>query len=89
MLYLEIYLILINVIAFIVWCADKHFAKTNHRRIPEKVLFFWALIGGGLGSLCAMQMVRHKTKHWYFKIGIPLIFAAQAAAFLWLITKTD
>ena len=87
MKYLLIYLAIINIIAFIVWCADKALSKTDRRRVPEKVLFLWALIGGSLGSLLAMRIVRHKTRHWYFAIGIPLILAAQAALLIWGLTK--
>lgn len=84
---LWIYLLMINIAAFTVWCADKYFAKTNRRRVPEKILFLWALLGGSLGSLCAMQLVRHKTKHWYFRIGIPLILFLQAAILVWILKK--
>ena len=87
MKYFLIYLAAVNIIAFIVWCADKILSKTDRRRVPEKILFLWALIGGSFGSLCAMHIVRHKTRHWYFVIGIPLILAAQAALLVWLLPK--
>lgn len=86
-MYLIIYLSIVNVVAFTVWCADKYFACKQKRRISEKALFFWVLIGGSLGSLCAMHMVRHKTRHLYFVIGIPLILALQAAAIIYLLPK--
>ena len=86
-MYLLIYLLIINIAAFIVWCADKYFARKQMRRISEKALFLWALLGGSLGSLCAMHMVRHKTKHLYFVIGIPLILALQAAVLIYLLPK--
>lgn len=87
MIYLEIYLLAVNIIALIVWCADKYFAKANKRRISEKMLFFWALIGGSLGSLIAMHTVRHKTKHWYFVIGIPLILVLHTILILFILQK--
>ena len=62
MLYFGIYLLIVNLIAFIVWCMDKYFAKAGKRRISEKMLFVWALIGGSIGSLTAMHTVRHKTR---------------------------
>lgn len=71
------YLIAVNIAAFIVWCLDKYYAKISHRRIPEKVLFLWAIIGGSLGAITAMQTVRHKTKHLQFVIGLPLILIVQ------------
>ena len=87
MKYFLIYLSAVNVIAFIVWCADKALSKTDKRRVPEKILFLWALLGGSVGSLLAMHIVRHKTRHWYFVIGIPLILAVQTALVVWLLPK--
>jgi len=83
-MYLTIYLIIINILSFIVWCADKYFSKKKCRRISEKALFLWALAGGSIGSLCAMYTVRHKTRHWYFVIGIPLILILQAAIIIYI-----
>lgn len=86
-MYLEIYLTIVNIATFVVWCLDKHFAKSNHRRISEKALFLWAIAGGSLGSLCAMHMIRHKTRHWYFVIGIPIILILQAATIIYIFLK--
>ncbi len=83
MIYLFIYLATVNLLALIVWCADKYFAKAGKRRVSEKALFLWALAGGSLGSLIAMHAVRHKTKHWYFVIGIPVILILQAALLIY------
>ena len=79
--------IIINIIAFIVWCLDKYYAKAGKRRVSEKALFLWAIWGGSIGSLIAMHSVRHKTRHWYFVIGIPLILIVQAALTIFLIKK--
>ena len=68
-----IYLITINAIAFILMLADKHRAKKNLWRIPEKVLLGAALLGGSLGATAGMYAVRHKTKHAIFAIGLPLM----------------
>ncbi len=71
------YLLLINAVAFILMLADKHKAIKNRWRIPEKVLLGCAVIGGSLGALLGMYAVRHKTRHWKFTVGIPLILALQ------------
>ena len=63
---------------------DKEKAKAKEWRIPEKTLFGIALAGGGLGVWLGMEMFRHKTKHWYFKYGIPAIFLAELLAFLYM-----
>ena len=74
------YLILINLIAFIIFGVDKKRAKRHEWRISEKALFLSALLGGSLGALLGMYLFRHKTKHWYFCVGIPLILILQVAA---------
>ncbi len=56
---------------------DKYKARKNLWRIPEAVLFTAALLGGSLGSLAGMYLVRHKTKHLKFTLGIPVILAIQ------------
>ena len=68
-----IYLITINAIAFILMLADKHRARKNLWRIPEKVLLGAALLGGSIGATAGMYAVRHKTKHAIFAIGLPLM----------------
>ena len=72
-----IYLLIVNAIAFLLMLVDKIKAKKNKWRIPEKVLFFSAIIGGSLGSLAGMFLFRHKTKHFSFILGMPLIFAVH------------
>ena len=65
---------------------DKQKAKKNRWRIPEKTLFGIALIGGSVGCIAGMYTVRHKTKHKYFVIGMPVILLAQAFLF-WFLKK--
>ena len=72
-----IYLLIVNAAAFLLMLVDKIKAKKNKWRIPEKVLFLSAIIGGSLGSLAGMFLFRHKTKHFSFLLGLPLIFAAH------------
>lgn len=73
------WLIIMSVALFFMMGDDKKRAKTAARRIPEARLFFFALIGGAVGGTIGMQVFRHKTKHWYFAVGFPLIAAAQIA----------
>ncbi|SHE88459.1 Uncharacterized membrane protein YsdA, DUF1294 family [Seinonella peptonophila] len=68
-----IYLIIINLIAFFMMVYDKRQAKNQKWRVPEKRLFMIALIGGAVGLFAGMRLVRHKTKHWTFVIGIPFL----------------
>lgn len=72
-----IYLILVNIIAYISMWSDKKKAINHKYRISEKTLFTIAIIGGSLGSILGMKKFHHKTKHWYFKYGMPLILIIQ------------
>lgn len=78
------YLFLINILAYCLMGADKAKARQDKRRIPEKTLFLTALLGGSMGSVVGMYSFRHKTRHWYFVVGMPLILLLQLAAALWL-----
>lgn len=68
-----IYLILINIIAFLAMYIDKRKAKKGKRRIPEKTLFILVGLGGGIGGIIGMYLFRHKTKKTRFVIGFPAI----------------
>ena len=56
--------------------AEKHPEKLK-RRIPEKVLFVTAALGGSIGAIAGMWTFRHKTLHPSFVYGMPAILAAQ------------
>lgn len=57
---------------------DKRKARTNAFRIPEATLFSIAFLGGSIGTTAGMHIFRHKTKHWYFRFGMPIIILLQA-----------
>ena len=67
------YLIIMNLLEFVLMTADKYRAVHKKWRIPEKVLLIMAVLGGALGGWLAMILVRHKTKHWYFVLLMPLM----------------
>lgn len=81
---LTAYFIAISLLGFISMYRDKRLAVKGRWRTPEKRLFLWALLGGSLGSMAGMVLLRHKTRHLRFTIGIPLIFLAQAALAVFL-----
>lgn len=80
----SIYIIAINVVAFLVFGYDKNQAVKKRWRVPEKTLFLLAIAGGSIGAWIGMQTFRHKTKHISFQMGIPLIFAVQCAVIYFL-----
>lgn len=75
---LLIYLLLINLYGFIIMYLDKERSKKKRWRIPEKRFFIVSLFLGSLGTYLGMITFHHKTKHWYFKYGIPMIILLQA-----------
>lgn len=72
-----IYFVGVNLLGFLSMGIDKKRAKNHEWRISEAVLFFFAIIGGSIGSLLGMKLFRHKTKHKKFTIGIPIILVLQ------------
>lgn len=77
--YLLIYFAIINILGIAVTCADKIKAEKNLWRIPEKTLWLFGALGGALGTFVCMKMIRHKTKHKSFMIGMPLLVVIQLA----------
>ena len=67
------YLIVINIVTFLVYGIDKWKAKQGSWRISEATLLILAVIGGSIGALLGMRVWHHKTMHKKFKYGIPAI----------------
>ena len=76
---LTVYLILINVFATIICIFDKLSARHGGRRISEKSLILISVLGGSIFMYFTMKIIRHKTKHKKFMIGLPLIILIQSA----------
>lgn len=79
---LAIWLIIINLVAFLIFGLDKWKAKRKEkketvRRVPEKTLLLLSALGGSVGALLAMRVFHHKTLHRAFKFGVPLILILQ------------
>jgi uncharacterized membrane protein YsdA (DUF1294 family) len=82
----QIYLLLINALAFLLMLIDKYKAKKNLWRIRESTLLLIAAIGGSIGALAGMYTFRHKTKHLKFTLGIPVILVLQIVAAYYVLT---
>ncbi len=82
-----IYLIVINIVGYVIMGIDKHRARMNQWRVKENTLFFIAIIGGSAGSILGMQYFRHKTKHNRFIFGMPLILLLQIVLIIYLFNK--
>lgn len=80
-----IYLLAVNVTAFLAMGLDKFLSKRpNARRIPERTLLGLAVLGGSVGAILGMELFRHKTRHAQFRWGLPAILILQLAAALFL-----
>ncbi len=84
---LALYLLVVNLAAFALMGMDKRRAKREQWRIPERTLFLAALLGGSAGAILGMRAFHHKTKHLYFRLGMPAILALQLALAAWLAWK--
>lgn len=75
----------INIMSFVVMLIDKQRAvRGNTNRISEGVMFFWSAVFGSLGIYVGMYVFKHKTRKWYFKIGLPLLFVQNIIVLYYL-----
>lgn len=79
--------LMMNVIAFLLMGVDKRRAKRGAWRVPEKTLFLVTALMGGIGGTAGMFFFRHKTKHWYFRIGFPALAVLQVALTVYLMVR--
>lgn len=81
------FLVLINIVTFVLWGIDKERAKKKAWRISEGTLLCAALFGGSVGALLGMLVFHHKTQKWQFKFGVPICLMYHAGLILaaWLL----
>lgn len=79
-----LYVSIISLLAIIVTVYDKAIAGGKRRRIPEQTLFLLALAGGSAAMYLTMLLIRHKTLHKRFMLGLPCLIAVQCAAWFLL-----
>lgn len=78
------YLIIINILSFILYGIDKLKAIKKKERISEKALILIGILGGSIGSLIGMNLFRHKTKKLKFIISLPLILIIHIIVVIYL-----
>ncbi|MFH0891615.1 MAG: DUF1294 domain-containing protein [Candidatus Falkowbacteria bacterium] len=75
-----IFFLFINLVSFFAMLSDKMKSRTNGTaRIPEGALFFLAAFFGSLGVYAGMFAFRHKTRKWYFLLGVPMLMLENLA----------
>ena len=80
--YIIVYLIILNVVTFLVFGLDKWKAKRRKWRVREAALLLLAVLGGSIGAWVGMYVWHHKTLHKKFRYGVPLILLAQIVLLL-------
>lgn len=81
------YIIIINLIAFLLMFIDKKKAQKGKWRIQESTLLIFALIGGSIGCILGMYTFHHKTKKPRFYIGVPIIIILQVLIIIGILLK--
>lgn len=84
-LYIVAALVVLNLVSFVLMALDKKRAKKDRWRISEKTLFISAALFGALGAMMGMYMLHHKTRKWYFRVFIPLLFVIQLGITVFLV----
>lgn len=81
------YLLVMNLLGLFMMKSDKKRAIGHQYRISERTLFLCSIFGGSIGTWAGMYLYRHKTKHWYFALGMPLILLFQIVLIISLYLK--
>ena len=81
------YLFVLSLVAVILTVSDKLRARRGARRVPENTLLLVAALGGSFAMLLTMLLIRHKTRHPRFMLGIPLMLVLQIPAAVWILTR--
>lgn len=82
-----VYLLIINIITFLLFVIDKRKARKNEWRIKEMKLYAYSFFGGSIGALLAMYIVHHKTKKQSFVLGIRLMLIMQMVIIIFILYK--
>ena len=72
-------ILIASFISFCIFGIDKWKAQNNRWRISEKALLLSAALFGAIGAYLGMRIFRHKTRHWYFQLLVPLFLLLQVA----------
>lgn len=80
-------MLIMSTITFILYFSDKQKAKAGAWRIRESTLILLSFLGGSVGAMLGMFLLRHKTKHIKFRILIPFSFILHLVLILLLVFK--
>ena len=87
MIYFNYYILVINIVSFVMFGIDKRKAITNKQRYSEKSLITSCLMGGGVGGALSMVTFRHKTRKWYFKLLVSISIIHLVLVYFFILTR--
>ena len=79
-----VYIFIISAVTVVLTAYDKVAAKKRAFRISEATLILCGVFGGAAAELITMLIIRHKTRHIKFMLGLPAIITAQVALIILL-----
>ena len=79
------WILFLSIWSFIMMGYDKKQSKRRGRRVPEKTLWLFAILGGGIGSYLGMMSFNHKTRHTEFRIGFLLLALLYIGVIIYLL----
>ena len=82
-----IYGIVTNLVTFAAYGIDKLRARRGGRRSPERILLIMSAIGGSMGAIVAMQLLRHKTQHAQFHYAVPAMLLIHATVMIYILLR--
>ena len=85
--YALLWLAVISLFAIIITAVDKRKARRGDWRVSEAALMTVSALGGSVAMLVTMLVIRHKTKHIKFMLGIPIIILFQVIAVVYALTR--
>jgi uncharacterized membrane protein YsdA (DUF1294 family) len=80
--------LVVGILTFAAYWSDKRRARAGRRRIRERTLHLWSLVGGWPGAFVAQRALRHKTRDMRFLIVYWLTVALHLAGWglaIWLL----
>ena len=79
-----LFLMIWNLVVFLVYGLDKGKARKGSYRISEKTLLMMTYVGGGLGAWAGGTHFRHKTQKKYFQLAWAVGVLIDALLIYWI-----
>ncbi len=83
-----IYIGVISLVSMVVTISDKVSSQKGRWRVSENMLLLLSALGGSLAMYITMQIIRHKTRHIKFMLGIPIILLFQGIVIGYLFSRS-